>query len=757
MTAIILLLLLVAEPAVISREPSTRRSIVAQSKTKDKAQVQALVGHNELHQGRLSEAQMNCDSALMLDPANETAKDCLDLLTGMLIDQELNQADARLLSNDRSGAIALASKWINAGARPEQQARAWRILNSARSRKPKDIFETMVPDWLRQVLFIGGLAMLLFIARKLWREWQRGKWYGKLAKKTRWSMIPLKEISPTSDVQTGMPTDAVLDALARIGPELQRELWKPKLLLLRPTPPANYEPAVISGFLSNTLPTIALVPAAGDLHLEWELHDVELDKAVQSLQLRTATGIDIGSVARFIRSVLQWFNTGAPTISGIAQTGDKGVSIHLAAHGGRTNSVAITASTDFAPGIDPTQLSAERAAFKFLFRMRYPEMTNDEIDGFSALRQGVAEFTEYAGTVPGIGEDARRRKSSLAKAALNLSFFRASIPLHTNICSPERPSLNITDDVRQSVLLAEGVAHSLICEEQDRVFAIDCFRQLQDWPGCSQTEPLRLQAAYNEAIVWRQLHYPGHCVLQLTELLGERTADTISSTRANAAVPASPPRELPDAIRFPARLARLAAFAEYDRDIWNLLPKSRLELLINDAENLVKDLNDVCESSTSAHDHRLARYMYIETLRSISHIELLRVITGVARDLYHDHRPVGLLNATLIEEGATLLERAIKSWMLTCEQLAPSCGLYCDLAEAYLLLSDFGTAQGYARHATLEATQKEDPENERAYYIATESFFLQGRKDVATTYAEAFKGSVTLQQFKSVRTDLGIF
>jgi len=352
-------------------------SVNAQSKdSKTQAQDLALIGHNELHWARLSEAQAHCDSALKLDPSNEVAKDCLNRVAGMLIDQDLNNADALLLRGKKSDAITLASKWVHGAPQTEQQDRASKILGVARFPNLHDFFILITPEWLRQILvtivILTGLTLLLLATRKFWREWQRGKWYGNLSK-TNWSMLPLKELPAAADMQTGVPTDAVLDALARLGHELERELWQPKLLLLRPTPPANYEPAIISDFLSDSLDYIMLAPGTRDLCLEWKLHDIQLDQAVQSLQLKTTAGMDVGSVARFIRTIFDWFNFGAPTISGIAQTGtDKAVSVHLAARGGRIKSIAVIASTDFAPGIDPLQLSAERAAFKFLLRMRYP-------------------------------------------------------------------------------------------------------------------------------------------------------------------------------------------------------------------------------------------------------------------------------------------------------------------------------------------------------------------------------------------------
>jgi len=755
MTLIIPLLIL----AITATEAPLPQPSAAPGSAREQAQAQAVNGHNQLHLGRLADAQNNCDAALKLDPSNEVAKDCLDLATSMLVDQDLNNAHTKLVNSDKAGALALASKWAGAGASDDQRRRAWQIIAKARGNSLYELLLAHIPTWLWEFLItIAVLAtfwLFLLGTRKLWREYQRGRWCGKVP--TKWSMIPLREL-PATDAQTGIPTDATLDALSRLGHELKRELWQPRLLLLRPTPPADYEPAVITNFLSDQLRPVILAPAADDLRLEWQLHEVQLDQAIQSLQIKTAAGIDIGSVARFMRSIFEWVNAGAPKIDGVAQVvADKSASIHLAAHGGPLKSIAVTASTDFAPGIDPIQLSAERAAVKFLLRMRYPCLTNDQIDGFSALRQGACQFAQYAGTVPSAGDDAKTRTSSLAKAAFNFGFFRASIPPS---CAPESPSedcpsITVTDDLRQAVLLAEGVAHALVGEDEDRLGAIDCFRQLEDWPGSSETELLRQQAKYNEATVWRQMGHPGRCVLMLTELLDEIAPDLKSNNDHRISQPQKP--RLQEPIRLPARVARLAAFATYSRREWIALPRGRAELIIDDGNRLVEDLRAIRETQgVSSHDERLATYLYIETLRGIGHAILEYVVTG-ASDLYRANRPTGLKDGRLDEQSSNLLERGIKH-LRACEELSPSGDLFCDLAEAYLLLRDFTRAEGYARHATLESNT-DNRYQERAYYLATESFFLQHTNDsliIAKKYAQDYKGSVTLEEFKSVRSDLGI-
>lgn len=100
---------------------------LAPNNAKAQAQAQAWIGHNQLHLGRLADARANCDAALNLDTTNQNAKDCLDLLAIMLIDQDLNTADAKLLGGDRKAALDLASKWTRSIAQADRRARAWAI------------------------------------------------------------------------------------------------------------------------------------------------------------------------------------------------------------------------------------------------------------------------------------------------------------------------------------------------------------------------------------------------------------------------------------------------------------------------------------------------------------------------------------------------------------------------------------------------------------------------------------------------------
>ena len=185
------------------------------------------------------------------------------------------------------------------------------------------------------------------------------------------------------------------------------------------------------------------------------------------------------------------------------------------------------------------------------------------------------------------------------------------------------------------------------------------------------------------------------------------------------------------------------------------MPESRVALIAKDGEELIRDLDALCtQAATFSHDHRLMRYLYVEALRTFGHIELMCVIHDGASSLYENKRPIGLRHRDLDKDSNSHLHHAI-SYMLTCEQLAPCANLYCDLAESYLLLKEFPSAAGYARHAILES----QPPSERAYYIAAESLLLENTDKslrLARKYANEFPGTVTLEEFQAVRAELFI-
>jgi hypothetical protein len=856
-----------AHPAQIKQETPSESVQVVNVKA---AQAKADGGRERLHWGDIKDAEVQCNAALTADPTNNTALDCLEQAARMTVDEQLNHADSLILDGKRAEAATVAENLINSPATPDQKKRAKKIFSKAQP----SVFATVwtafatvwsaIPDWIRQVL-IALLFILLstLVVRLLRRTWVSTR--SKKRQKSTWNLLPLKELPGSTDGEKA--TDGLLDAIARLGDELNRDPWEPKLLLLRPTPPANYEPAVISDFLGDSSQRkVVMVPNMPELKTECQFHEVRLDEAVQNLQLKAGANIDVGSLVRFLMAMGKWIMAGTPTLSGSVEKGHMAVhvttssdavtdlaageshtaadgadtiSIHLAARGTGVHTISITTSSELQSGIDCVQLAAERAAFKFLVRMKYPQMTNDEVNGLAALRQGASIFSEFAGTIPDGGTAAMTRTSSLKSAASNLAFFRSSIPVYcgapdtsqqnvpeagtpsndsvmsvkdekrsspvtgtkisgapdishqsvlkagtssndlvTSAKDEERSSqiagIKISDEMRQGVLLVEGVAHALTNEATPQNSAISCFRQLQEWPGSQRTQHLRQQGAYNEAIVRRSIGNYQQCVLMLTELLGDEIPG------ADGKAPATTPlntlnNTLPPAIAYMARLARLAAFAQYTREDWTTLPVERATLLINDAVNLIRDLQVLSRTNLPLHDYKTVKYMLVEAMRATGHVELIRAILGAASRFYDPvtNRPSKLETDALDEkipaDKATIdnLERSIE-WMRECEEMSPSCGLFCDISESYLLLKKFPGAQAYGRHATLGANRcassigdicarlGDDAQHERAFYLAAESYALAGNDSLAKKYASLFPGKVTLDEFKALRTTLGI-
>ncbi|HEY0795793.1 MAG TPA: hypothetical protein VGD64_08425 [Acidisarcina sp.] len=814
-------------------------------------QFKAWYGEYQLSWARASDAQKECNEALAVDPANKTAIRCLNEAAQMAVDDQLNQADKLLLQHKPEEAAVLAAAVAYSPAPAAQVKRANLILRKAHAWSVDKVWRAL-PDWIRPIvdalIFIGVVTLVVRLFRWLG---VKARIYKFLGRKTVWRLLPLRDLAECADAERA--TDGLLDSMARLGEELKRPPWRPTLLLLRPTPPADYEPAVISDFLSDGSELrIALAPEIPTLRTQWNYHEVRLDDAIQNLQLKAGANIDLGALLRFLMALGKWISAGKPTISGTVENGSvavntlpgpenqpatgsnpvpgaKSIAIHLAARGIQVPTISITTSSDLQPGIDCVQLAAERAAFKFLIRMQYPQMTNDEVNGHAALRQAASLFTEFAGTVPDGGPAAATRTSSLKSAARNFAFFRSSIPVqpavpdqtspipqditpaaspqqvtnsvpptvassqstidgrrNAQLAAPDKTSptikkpasthtIHISDDVRQGALLAEGTALALTNDPSARNAAISCFRQLQEWPGSYLTLTLRQQAAYNEAIVRCSMGFYGQCVLMLTELLGDYTP-AADGEDTEPLTEESKLRNLPDALQFAARLARLSAFAQYTREDWVILPKDRAKLLLDDGIQLVTDLEDLNSKTLSCvHDYRMARYMTTQAKRAAGHVTLQNVIQNAPEGFYDkNNRPdlTVVLDSTMDGD----LERSTK-WMCEGEDWSPTMALYCDIAESYLLRGKFPGAQAYARHATLQAgppatpassqpgpapsvapdpCAETDPCVERAFYLATESWYLDKKAAMAIKYAQRYTAPVQLEEFKALRTALGM-
>jgi hypothetical protein len=724
------------------------------------AESRAQIGKYYLTIGRLDDAKSNCDAAFTDDPQNEAAKTCLRDIALQRVEQAFDTAPVKLLGGDSQNALQLShaaaqlasTLAAHPGFTDAEKQRLQKLCRRAWLLQITASFAALVPDWLRQALVViavvAVLTIFLIIIRWLWRLWLRRRW--QFSAKTHWTLLPFRE---DPGPPTGTPTTYFLDALTRLPGLLARPPWTPQMLLLRPTPPQDHEPPIIDVSISHKYtPPIALLPEPHYARLDFEEHEIQLDDAVQMLQLKIAAGIDIGSVAKFMAAIVRWLKAGSPVISGTAATKTDGsVTIQIAATLRETQCLSVMANIAKAPGIDATQFAARRAAVKLVLRYNHREWTDNEVEGFTALRQAVLSFSQFAGTARGSGESVHTRASSLKQAASDFALFRASLPFH---CTLSAASLNdrkengkhvpsrsiISDEVRQADLLAEGIAHVLAGNQKDLEEAVICFRQLQDWPSSENTVHLRQQAAYNEAIVWRQMGSYRRTVLILTELLGEHPyfldnpsepQGTFSENSLLSRLTLAPH----DPLRFPARLARLSAFGEYTVEDWTTLPERRIDFLMKDAVSFIPDFiseeeNLISETENPLFEQQrhIRQYIYVEGLRAVGHAIVLRASRSEKRDDKQNASPGSNDELPFREE----LRDAI-AWMKEAEQVLPSITLYCDLAQAHLLLREFDKAQVYARDAILQDTEP----NEYAIYLAAKSY-LEERTETSLALARKY-------------------
>jgi hypothetical protein len=690
-------------------------------------------------------AQTECDAAFKANPSEPGAGACLDRINALRADLALDEADAQLADHNLSKVEELAMPVLGAASSDvAHRHRAGQILAEVRR---QTALARVTPTWLLDLvvaLAILGLGWLaLYITRGFWRGFRRFN-SSSLRQRTTWAVLPVKE-----DAKDNLEATAViLDALSRLPRELSQHVWQPKLLLLRPTPPATYEPEIIDEFLCSDGDSVVLLPPADQLDLRCDLHDWQFDEAVQGLQLKIQN-VDLGSVAKFVRSIWRWLNT--PSLTGIAEvTEDKRVVVRLSASGGASGFVAVAASTEGDAGVDGIRLSAERAVFKLLYRLRYPAKTQTDVDGQAALRQAVRLFAQYAGSSAGSAADVQERTAALKKAGYNFGYARACL---AGLASDEL-------DVRPAVLLAEGVVYALL---NDHGSALERFRQLEDWPNAEGLSVLRSQARYNSAVILGRMGKPGAAVLELTNLLGERPTDLGVEAKGAEVERQRKGENLGSALQFVVRLARAAGLANYDEEAWLRLSRPRAQMVIQDSKKLLEDLAGL-KLESQPHDARIADYLSTETLRARGTILLNFVKNLICDDLYVDGRPTELKRkphgSHLVAkrhaspEGHAFLREGIDNMQRCEEHAGGTANLFCDLAEAKLLVEEYDEAEQYARQATLVNTQLE-----RGYYLAAEICYLSGTAEQlerAKKYARAYHGETVSDMFSGLMDDLEV-
>jgi hypothetical protein len=481
------------------------------------------LGRDLLAEGAVTEAQKHCQKAVDLDPTHRAAGRCLVAVAGRqaaeaetkkkaeaamgaaTLNAMLAEAEARKRGAEEKAVAAMATA-RGAAKTPEDLNRITAELRKlhpsaiaqavARGRQWVEPFGTVwIFDIIFALLFLLGVYSALRLARVVRRTHRALKTGGGLLK-TRWLYAPIED-------KHGLGIDSlVLDAVERMKHDLAGPVEIPTLVPLRPTKGEPYQPEVWKDFRIH--PPRKIRGIHHNLSIAFAQNRLDLAEAIGQLQLKVG-GVELGSIAKLVRSLRQWLNEGVPTISGSASVaelpdGRKEVTVRLSRCAHRIPFAAVTASTEHQSATEAARLAAERAAYKLAYIFAMPACSHAQADGLAARRQGIALLQRYVAC----GEDAGEpRRLGLEKAVFNLRFARAALgsdPIGPAHSAEAVASAHDDNLVECELLLFEGIGEALLGHARE---AVELFRTVRDIVDADRPAQLifRLQALYNHAVL----------------------------------------------------------------------------------------------------------------------------------------------------------------------------------------------------------------------------------------------------------------
>ena len=279
----------------------------------------------------------------------------------------LRQAELQIADGKREAAAQTVKDVLATTNDPSVTREATQLLARSKTSWGTVFWESLRAAWIMQflaaLLMISGVWVLLHWIRDLWR-WGDAhiarRWWRKSA---RWTFAGVSE-----DTNLGA-RDPILDALRRVPNEVRNPVWTPTRLLLYPS---NTGWEVWEDF--------AVEKKAKEVHeptferfVQRENDDKLLADAFQNVQISVGA-VGLTGVAKFWSGLVDWWHAGEPSFSASARLIDaddaktKLVAVRISASGpeGMFSALAVTKSE---AECDAISLSAERAAYKLLFRM----------------------------------------------------------------------------------------------------------------------------------------------------------------------------------------------------------------------------------------------------------------------------------------------------------------------------------------------------------------------------------------------------
>lgn len=413
-----------------------------------------------------------------------------------------------------------------------------------------------------------------------------------------------------------------------------------------------------------------------------------------------------------MKSAYDWFHAGQPSfaaVAGVRMVGAKQeMSVRLSAsdplHGSYTT---VMASTELGSGADALALSAERAAYKLLYRLTAPTTPTNDIEGHAALRQGIGLLAAYARAENGTAQE---RKIGLKKAVTNLDF--ASQMLRGDGSKTPWPEVLryralacfVTSDL-------VGAMHSLQ-QIQDTKWSQSPRKDVVDW--------LSREARHNLAVV----------LMRLGGMPNLRAAQVLFSTCIGASVP----NARLDGTTVSAHFGRVAALAALDSSEWSRLHISTVGTCLRESWAALKGLSP--DTNSTPADQRRVEFVAAEFERTFG--------MAWSRYLFAQRGDRRIATPADPEDTKRTNEacRRLGDWLRTHIGGTREYVSYNYLALVNLAYVD-------AHTVALKAIAI-DPKNEFAHYLAAEALSQNGNKAAAEAMATSWQDQVTEPTFRAL-------
>jgi hypothetical protein len=643
--------------------------------------------------------------------ANEPfAKDCQTALTDRdLHAKELDQLDvleASVWAGRRADVTAQIVTTLRDSKNSDVRERAPNLIRDANG-LPAMFLEQIHSPWLVAFLWVGGLLLLLWavlrLAKRIYHSELMERW--RHGHPVRWTLLPIQESPGTPPSGAG---ESVLDALGRAPADARRQPSLMRNLLLRPIDFPDYDVDVWRDFLPAPdfrLPQFDEGLKALSL-FEGKAADDALFDALQNVQVLVG-GIGVNVVGRTLRAVGDWWRSGGPALSGGATITNTDVGMRLTCSGGPTGHVTVLASTVKEPGVDCVALTAERVAFKLLYRLARPHVPVNEVDGAAAYRQCVAMLDRALTPFAESDKDARR--ALLKKTADGFQFARQALSAKSSV----------------GLLSArhEGLVQSLL---GNRGLALELFEMLED-----RSEGLAREARYNQAV----LHFRDPAASPLELRVAAQIAGGLLAS----------PVDPPDGIQLAAAVVLLSALAGLPRAAWVQLDNSQTEAWIKAARATAESMGSV--DSWPPSDRRRWQYLVREARRAYAVATVKRVSTLCLPGRRHfavvpfDPQSISSTLADPVKVAVDFLVAYLRIAVAVPDVLLA-------LAYGHVLAGNFDVAEA------LIADVAHDGKNEYACYLAAEALFCQGKRDEAKATLGRFQGTPAEAAFLELRAAL---